>query len=243
MRPSGSAARRAERTPMLAVRAVLLFLLAAASPAASSAAASSAETQEPSGNAIQQRGGTAWSKCPLGSAPVGACALSGCAWSLWTARYSQEVGRPTHRAPSHRLGWAEPTAIAVDSTPLTIQEATRRRPSRSPYRSQAQCLGAARRRPTTRRNDEPAWTGTASSRSYVQGLAPRHRLRHRHRRPSPANATRRAAMAPCATTGAGSACTTTSGAGFARAGGRRARAASTRERGRLTTRSLQTAST
>ena len=145
--------------------------------------------------------------------------------------------------PAHPLGAQPPPPYLPIPPPLTIQEATRRRPSRSPYRSQAQCLGAARRRPTTRRSDEPAWTGTASSRSYVQGLAPRHRLRHRHRRPSPANATRRAATAPCATTGAGSACTTTSGAGFARAGGRRARAASTRERGRLTTRSLQTAST
>ena len=170
------------------------------------------------------------------AAPQLACALSGCAWSLWASVL------PASR-PAHPLGAQPPPPYLPIPPPLTIQEATRRRPSRSPYRSQAQCLGAARRRPTTRRSDEPAWTGTASSRSYVQGLAPRHRLRHRHRRPSPANATRRAATAPCATTGAGSACTTTSGAGFARAGGRRARAASTRERGRLTTRSLQTAST
>ena len=133
--------------------------------------------------------------------------------------------------------------VPLAATLSSNAAATRRKPFRSRSRSQAQCLGAARRRQTIRRSDEPAWTGTASSRSYVQGLAPRHRLRHRHRRPSPANATRRAATAPCATTGAGSACTTTSGAGFARAGGRRARAASTRERGRLTTRSLQTAST
>ena len=164
--------------------------------------------------------------------------------ALWTSRYSQEVGRPLSgsRPPRVPSAIAEPSAIAADSTAVDHQEATLRKPSLSPYRSQARSSGAARRRPTIRRNDEPALSGTASSRSSVQGLAPHHRLRHRHRRRSPACATRRAGMAPCATTGAGSACTTTSAAGFARAGGRRARAASTRERGRLTTRSLQTAS-
>ena len=165
--------------------------------------------------------------------------------ALWTSRYSQEAGRPLsgRRPPRVPSAIAEPSAIAADSTAFDHQEATLRKPSLSPYRSQARSSGAARRRPTIRRNDEPALSGTASSRSSVQGLAPHHRLRHRHRRRSPASATRTAGMAPCATTGAGSACTTTSAAGFARAGGRRARAASTRERGRLTTRSLQTAST
>ena len=233
MRAGGSAAARGgARTPMLAVHAVLLVLLApaASSPAATSTAASRAETQEPSGNAIQQRGSTACLQCPLG-----ACATSGSALDI-----SVLSGSRPPRVPS---AIAEPSAIAADPTAFDHQEATLRKPSLSPYRSQARSSGAARRRPTIRRNDEPALSGTASSRSSVQGLAPHRRLRHRHRRRSPASATRRAGMAPCATTGAGSACTTTSAAGFARAGGRRARAASTRGRGRLTTRSLQTAST
>ena len=63
----GSAARTGERTPMLAARAVLLFLLA---PAAASPAASSAETHKetqgpPSGNAIQQRGSNPAQTIPL----------------------------------------------------------------------------------------------------------------------------------------------------------------------------------
>ena len=83
MRTGGGAARGGARTPMLAVHAVLLVSHAAAaspaasSPAATSTAASSAETQEPSGNAIQQRGHTACSKCPLG-----ACACSGSALDI-----------------------------------------------------------------------------------------------------------------------------------------------------------------
>ena len=169
-------------------------------------------------------------KCPLG-----ACASSGSALDISVLSGSRPPGVPS--------AIAEPSAIATNSTTFDHQEATLRKPSLSPCRSQARSSGAARRRPTIRRNGEPALSGTASSRSSVQGLAPHHRLRRRHRRRSPASATRRAGTAPCATTGAGSACTTTSGAGFARAGGRRARAASTRGRGRLTTRSLQTAST
>jgi hypothetical protein len=65
--------RRKLRTLMLGAQAMLLLLLA---PAAASPAASSAEAQEPSGNAIQQRGSTAWSRCRLAVTQLGPCVSS-----------------------------------------------------------------------------------------------------------------------------------------------------------------------